>query len=174
MLRGERISLRPVEPEDLPLLESWVNDVDANGVYNDFGLTGRQGMGMEFAQSGFLDDRQGMLLAVLLTGEVIGSLSYRQVAYGPNRGSQAYAIGISLIAAQRGHGYGAEAQRLMAAYLFDTYPIARVEAETDVTNLAEQRSLEKAGFTREGVLRQAQWRAGARHDLALYSKLRGE
>ena len=70
--------------------------------------------------------------------------------------------------------YGTEAQRLLPAYLFDTYPIARVQAETDVTNLAEQRSLEKAGFTREGILRQAQWRTGARHDLVMYSKLRGE
>lgn len=174
MLRGERVTLRPVERADLPLLESWVNDVSANGQYNDFGLKGRQGMEQDFAKSGFLDERQGMLLIVLPTGEAIGSVSYRQVAYGPNQGSQAYAIGIGLVAAQRGHGYGAEAQRLMAGYLFDTYPIARIEAETDVTNLAEQRSLAKAGFTREGVLRQAQWRAGARHDLVMYSKLRGE
>jgi aminoglycoside 6'-N-acetyltransferase len=50
----------------------------------------------------------------------------------------------------------------------------RVEAQTDVTNLAEQRALEKAGFTREGVLRKAQWRGGAYHDLVVYSKLRGE
>lgn len=174
MLRGERVALRPVERVDLPLLESWVNDPNANGEYNDFGLEGRQGMEQDFAKSGFLDDRQGMLLIVLLTGEVIGSVSYRQVAYGPNSGSQAYAIGISLVATQRGYGYGTEAQRLLPAYLFDTYPIARVQAETDVTNLAEQRSLEKAGFTREGILRQAQWRTGARHDLVMYSKLRGE
>ena len=50
----------------------------------------------------------------------------------------------------------------------------RVEASTDITNLAEQRALEKAGFTREGVLRKAQWRAGDWHDLVVYSLLRGE
>jgi RimJ/RimL family protein N-acetyltransferase len=38
----------------------------------------------------------------------------------------------------------------------------------------EQRALEKAGFTREGVLRQAQWRSGGWHDQVMYSKLRGE
>lgn len=58
--------------------------------------------------------------------------------------------------------------------IFDTFPIARVEASTDITNIPEQRSLEKAGFTREGVLRKAQWRAGEWHDLIVYSKLRGE
>jgi RimJ/RimL family protein N-acetyltransferase len=39
---------------------------------------------------------------------------------------------------------------------------------------AEQRSLEKAGFTREGVLRGFEYRLGRRYDLATYGKLRGE
>ncbi|MBA2393543.1 MAG: GNAT family N-acetyltransferase, partial [Ktedonobacteraceae bacterium] len=54
------------------------------------------------------------------------------------------------------------------------YPIMRVEATTDITNRAEQRALEKAGFTREGVLRKAQWRNGNWHDMVVYSKVRGE
>ena len=63
---------------------------------------------------------------------------------------------------------------MLARYLFDTYTVERVEASTDVENTGEQRALERAGFTREGILRHAQWRAGAWHDLVLYSKLRGE
>lgn len=47
-------------------------------------------------------------------------------------------------------------------------------AGTDIDNLPEQRSLEKAGFTRKGVLRGAQWRAGQWRDEVLYSRLRGE
>ena len=53
-----------------------------------------------------------------------------------------------------------------------TYPVNRIEAATDVTNRAEQRSLEKAGFTREGVLRGAQWRNGRWNDMVVYSRLR--
>ena len=78
------------------------------------------------------------------------------------------------IPAHRRRGYGAEAQALLARYLFDTYTVERVEASTDVENVPEQRALERAGFTREGVLRRAQWRAGDWHDVVLYSKLRGE
>ena len=36
------------------------------------------------------------------------------------------------------------------------------------------RALERAGYHREGVLRGAQWRAGAWHDLVLYARLRGD
>lgn len=50
----------------------------------------------------------------------------------------------------------------------------RIQASTDVTNVAEQRALEKAGFTREGVLRGAQFRDGSWHDLFLYSLLRSD
>ncbi|MFB9895158.1 GNAT family N-acetyltransferase [Planobispora takensis] len=40
--------------------------------------------------------------------------------------------------------------------------------------MAEQRALKKAGFTREGVLRGAGFRAGEWHDGVLYSFLRSD
>jgi RimJ/RimL family protein N-acetyltransferase len=52
--------------------------------------------------------------------------------------------------------------------------VNRIEAQTDVDNVAEQRALEKAGFHREGVARGAQFRAGAYHDLVTYSRLRND
>lgn len=66
----------------------------------------------------------------------------------------------------RGRGYGTQAHRLLARYLFAHTPVHRVEASTEVGNVAEQRTLEKAGFTREGVTRGVGWRDGAwRHRL---------
>jgi RimJ/RimL family protein N-acetyltransferase len=66
------------------------------------------------------------------------------------------------------------AQRLLADYLFETSYLERVEAGTETDNVAEQRALEKAGFTREGVLRRACFRAGHWRDMVVYSRLRGE
>jgi RimJ/RimL family protein N-acetyltransferase len=104
----------------------------------------------------------------------VGDIDYHMVHYGPIEMSGAYSFGIVLVPEQRGKGYGVEAQQLLTEYLFAVYPIMRVEASTDITNRAEQRALEKAGFTREGVLRKAQWRNGDWHDMVVYSKLRGE
>ena len=83
-------------------------------------------------------------------------------------------IGCTLLPQYRGHGYGTVAQRLLVEYLFATFPINRVEAITDIENVAEQRSLEKVGFTREGVLRGVAWRIGAWRDMVSYSRLRGD
>jgi hypothetical protein len=60
--------------------------------------------------------------------------------------------------------------------LVDLRPLTAddVERAESVANDPEQRALERAGVTREGVLRHAQWRAGGWRDICLYSKLRGE
>ena len=44
----------------------------------------------------------------------------------------------------------------------------------EITNVAEQRALEKAGFTREGILRGTVFRPGRWHDQVIYSVLRDE
>jgi aminoglycoside 6'-N-acetyltransferase len=61
---------------------------------------------------------------------------------------------------------------MLADYLFATTPVHRLQASTDVDNRPEQAALERAGFLREGLLRGAQWRRGAYHDLVLFSRLR--
>lgn len=111
-------------------------------------------------------------LMVEVDGALAGEVSWHREQYGPNEGSQVFNIGIGLRDGFRGRGIGTIAQRLLAEHLFATTSVHRVEASTDVTNLAEHRSLEKAGFTREGVLRGAQYRSGAWHDLVSYSILR--
>lgn len=69
---------------------------------------------------------------------------------------------------------GTWAKRELVRLILLHTPVNRVEASTDVTNLPEQRALGKAGFTREGVLRGAQWRLGAWHDMVLFSRLRAD
>jgi len=174
MIQGEKLRLRVVTQADLALLNEWADDLQVHSEYGSFGLHPANSFERRFAEDGLLSSRFGQLLVVTHDDTPVGLVNYHQVGYGPNEGSKAYNIGISIVAEQRGKGYGVEAQNLLTAYLFLTYPIMRVEAVTDIENIREQRALEKAGFTREGVLRQAQWRSGRWHDQVMYSKLRGE
>lgn len=174
MLRGKNIILRPIKQEDLETLERWESDPDFIGEFNNFGLHGHGSQTRAFAEGGTLSDRSGLLVVTTLEGALVGNVSHHLTGYGPNQGSKSYRIGIGIAPEHQRKGYGVEAQRLLSAYLFATFTIMRVEAVTDITNRPEQRALEKAGFTREGVLRKAQWRNGAWHDQVIYSKLRGE
>ena len=65
-----------------------------------------------------------------------------------------------------------ERGRLLVERIDDGAVIGDVSWHVD--NVAEQRSLDKAGFTREGVIRRAQYRAGAYHDLVGYSFVRDD
>lgn len=175
MLHGEKIYLRPVRQDDLPILAARANDVAFLTEFNFFALHPHNSLEKYFQEDGLLSQEHGTLVVMTCDGDqVAGDISYRQVRYGPGSASIAYNLGIALAPEHRGKGYGVEAQQLLAEYLFSVYPIMRVEASTDITNSAELRALEKAGFTREGVLRKAQWRNGDWHDLIVYSKLRGE
>ena len=104
----------------------------------------------------------------------MGHVSWHRTHYGPNLGSCAWNIGIGLPEGRQGEGIGSVAQRLLAEHLLATTPLDRIEASTDVSNTAEQRALERAGFTREGVLRSAQMRVDGRHDLVSYSLVRAD
>jgi RimJ/RimL family protein N-acetyltransferase len=74
----------------------------------------------------------------------------------------------------RGRGHGTQAHRELVRYLFMHTQVNRIEAGTEVTNLAGQRTLEKAGFTREGVMRGAAFQGGRWRDGPVYSVLRSE
>jgi RimJ/RimL family protein N-acetyltransferase len=175
MLHGAKIYLRPVRQDDLPLLAARTNDQAFLTGFNFFALHQPTGLEKRFQENGLLSHEHGTLLVVTREDDqIVGDVDYRRVYYGPRETSASYNLGITIAPEQRGKGYGMEAQQLLAEYLFAVYPIMRVEASTDITNKAEQRALEKAGFSQDGVLRKAQWRDGEWHDLAVYSKLRGE
>ncbi len=80
-------------------------------------------------------------------------------------------IGYGIIAAARGRGVAARALRLLTGWALGELGLARVELVTDVQNLPSQRVAEKAGFTREGVLRQRLELKGRRSDCVMFSRL---
>ena len=166
-----RVRLRQATPADAELLETW-QQPEFVGEFNRFGLPARP-LRAAIRQTGLVGDDRGTLIVEVVEGrKPIGSVSWHPAVYGPNVESRAWNIGINLIPEARGHGYGGEAQRLLADHLLATTDANRIEAMTDVENQAEQRALEKAGFRREGVLYGAQFRGGGWHDLVVFSFVR--
>jgi RimJ/RimL family protein N-acetyltransferase len=86
-------------------------------------------------------------------------------------------IGYWVAEEARGRGAATAATRLASAWAFESHPdLVRLQLRADVENLASNRVAEKAGFTREGVLRASRYNArlARRVDFALWSLLRGE
>jgi RimJ/RimL family protein N-acetyltransferase len=116
----------------------------------------------------------GALVIVDENDEVCGYVSWHWNHWGPTPESHCPMLGIWLRESWRGRSVGRLAQRRVAEILFEQTTTNRVEAHTDVENVAEWRALEAAGFTREGIIRGAHWRPDGYHDGYLYSILRGD
>ena len=79
----------------------------------------------------------------------------------------------ALTAWEAGSG-GGEAKHLLCRYAFDTLDLAKLESEVFSYNIASARHLEKNGYVREGVRRQAYFREGRRIDAVMYGLLAEE
>jgi RimJ/RimL family protein N-acetyltransferase len=167
-----RVHLRAVLESDLDRLAQ--NRGPESDPWNYFEIGASNDLQRRLATNGGIGDEAGLLAVETDEGILVGSLSWITVQHGPSAACQALNIGISLFPEHRGQGYGSEAQRLLAEYMFSTRLVERVEATTDIENIAEQRALDAAGFTREGILRHAQFRAGEWRDVVIYSRLRGD
>jgi RimJ/RimL family protein N-acetyltransferase len=167
----DQVTLRPVAEDDLDVLERLTNDPDGAGRHEWHGWHDPHVWRHRWSENGLLGFAGGTLM-VTLGGKACGFISWRQVSSGPI--SSCWELGVGIVPEVRGQGVGTEAHRRLIRYLFAHTQVNRIQAVTEITNLAEQQALEKAGFTREGVLRGFSYREGHWHDNVLYSVLRDE
>lgn len=164
------VILRPIQEADLEDLCRTVTDPEVFGEFEWSGFKDPKAMRRRWDEDGWLSTEHGRL-AVASAGQFAGDVAYKDRSPAEYRAA-IYEIGIGLLPRHRGHGVGTTAQRLLVQYLFDTTPAHRLEALTDVDNIAEQRALEKAGFEREGIRRKGWFRAGRWRDSVMYALLR--
>ena len=171
-----RVRLRRVRADDLARMARIESDETLVGEHNWPGAPvdpdDREAeLRRRFVEDGMWSTTAGRLV-VEVDGEPVGEVSWRPEKWGPSERSRCLAFGISLLPDHRGKGYGTEAQRLLIDHLFAATETHRVQSDTAVDNPAEQRSLEKAGMRREGIVRGAEHRRDAYHDHVLYGILR--
>jgi len=168
---GDRVVLRPMEGEEAPLFQAWLNDPENHQYLQRFRPLNlaeeRQFLGSIHEKSG--DHLFGIALR---EGErLIGTCGLHGAAL-PNRSAE---LGI-LIGDRdaQGKGLGAEAIRLLLDYGFGTLGLHRVSLHVYANNARGIRCYEKSGFRREGVRREARWWAGRWWDILDYAILEHE
>jgi [ribosomal protein S5]-alanine N-acetyltransferase len=167
------VRLRPIEEGDLDLLSRFDTDPAASQPFEWTGFRDPGARRRRWEQDGWIGRDSTHLAVALPDGALAGIVSWRTVkAGGPEGGC--LEIGVLLFPEHRGHGLGTAAQRLLVEYLFATTLANRLQAITDVENLAEQRALERIGFRREGVMRGLAFIGGRWRDGVLYARVRGD
>ena len=164
MRQQENLTIRPVEERDLAFLQL----AQAQGMRGSFQEAQMESMARlrsQWEKDGMLGEQFQMLM-VELEGQPVGFVTAFFVREGMVR------VGIQLDENCRGQRVGSRAFALLRDYLLENFPLVRLEADTDVDNIAAQKMLERCGFRAEGVLRKYRFHHGSYHDSYLYSYIR--
>jgi RimJ/RimL family protein N-acetyltransferase len=164
------IRLRPVREGDLAMFRRFATEPGLIGL-DWTGFKDPQAPARRFAEDSFLGAESGRLMVEVEPRQVAAGFvgwSLRDFG-GPTKH---WEIGIALLPEWRGQGIGWRAQAMLCDYLFTHTPLQRIQAGTHPENIAEQKSLVKAGFQLEGVVRACEFRDGRWCDGYLYSRLR--
>ena len=164
MLKGKKTNLNLVEKKELSVLAAWFNDLDFVGQFEpipqeslgDWEKRYDDWASKDEGQCFFIEKKDGKKIGVIMHVKTGGRVG----------------ICYDLLGDERGKGCGTEAVEMIVDYLFLTKNIVRIQAETDPENKASWRVLEKAGFSKEGLMRKAFFSHGQWKDTALYSILK--
>ncbi|HSL97382.1 MAG TPA: GNAT family protein [Candidatus Deferrimicrobiaceae bacterium] len=169
MLTGERITLRPIRESDLDAVYASLVDIRNRGEFFPLGVQSQSAFHRQFAENGFWDKEEGLLVLVTSDDEIAGHIEFfKPISYW-----DAFELSYLLYDNRHaGHGYATEAVQLLVDYLFATKKQHRIQLVIVPENAASRRIAEKCGFQLEGTARGAFFNAGRNQDVLLYSLVR--
>ncbi|MFD9949955.1 GNAT family N-acetyltransferase [Nonomuraea sp. NPDC059023] len=173
MLKGKKVGLRARHESDIPILRTELYD----DVVNASRAEGRPWRpitpGSKDSRLVVNDEEHGVVpfsVIELDGGTLVGSANL----WGIDNHSRSAHIGLGLLPAARGQGYGTDVVAVLCHYGFVVRGLQRLQIETLADNAAMLRSAERNGFVREGVLRSSAWVMGAFLDEVLLGLLAQE
>lgn len=145
------IYLRPMTREDTDLIVAWRNSegVRRNFIYQEpFTPEGHENWFKNMIETG---KAVQMIICDMAGDTPLGSVYIRDIDRLHHKAEYGIFIGVE---SARGRGVGTAAARLMLNYCFDEEKLHRVYLRVFASNEQAVRSYEKAGFIKEGLLRE--------------------
>ena len=115
-------------------------------------------------------DNRGPQCGIWVDGALLGSIGCHAIDWT----NRACSLGYWIESGRQGQGIVTRSVAAMLEYLFDTERLPRVVIQCGIANQRSCAIPERLGFTKEGVLRQAQLIGGRWLDLATWSLLEEE
>jgi len=167
VLEGPAVRLRPLAPNELPLVFDWYNDPEVVAPFDRYATETFD----EFSHSVREAEKDAASLAPRFGIErraeqdLVGVVGHYRAHPVLEYVDVWYVLGDPRA---RGHGVGREAVGLLVDHLFRTETVERVGATCDIENVPSARLLEGLGFSREGTMRAALFHHGRWHDVYVY------
>jgi RimJ/RimL family protein N-acetyltransferase len=168
-LIGEKVTLRPILPEDVPMLSVMANHPETRFALFEF-LPESDRQVLKTIEQWESDPCTIMLtICERGTGRAVGRTGFVRIDWMSR--SAIFFIAIA-DPEDWGKGLGGEATRLITDYAFDTLNLQRIQLHAWAKNERGIRAYERAGFEREGVLRRAMYHGGVYEDFVVMARLK--
>jgi RimJ/RimL family protein N-acetyltransferase len=170
MLRGSRVSLESLRPEDAVPMFQWINDRELVVLSSPFKPVERGSHEEWFERIQHQDDVEIFGVRLHEDDRLIGSCQLNRIDRKAGTCQLQIRIGEP---AGRDRGLGTEAVRLLLRHAFEDLGLARVTLDVFATNRRAIRVYEKAGFSLVGVRRRDALIEGERVDVVEMAAMRG-
>jgi RimJ/RimL family protein N-acetyltransferase len=173
MLRGELVALRARQDDDIPVLEAELHADVLTWSRSDNRPWRPLPPGSDQSPYRVRDSRDDPAIfsvVELASDELAGDA----LLWDIDPHNRVAHVGLSLRPSFRGRGLGTDVVRVLCRYGFELRGLHRLQVETLADNEAMLRSAAQAGFTREGVRRQAGWVNGEFVDEVILGQLAPE
>lgn len=170
ILAGERVRLRGVRDDDLPVLATWEMDAGRLATLSSWVAPPSQAGAKERIAGWTANQRDDLGFAIETVEDppvLVGSLGL----WGARPKDRCATLGIALGREHIGHGYGTDAVRIIVGYGFREMGLHRIQLSVAPFNLAGIRAYQKAGFVEEGRHRESVLHDGRWYDEVLMSIL---
>jgi RimJ/RimL family protein N-acetyltransferase len=168
VIRGSQVSLAPLRDDDLRPLFEWINERDLVLLNARYKPVHERDHAAWFDAIRARDDIAIFGIRLNVDDSLIGScqligidsvhrFAELQIRIGPPE--------------RRGRGHGTEAVRLLLDHAFRDLGLRRVQLQVFADNAGALRAYEKAGFEREGLLREAAFVDGRPRDVVVMGVL---
>jgi ribosomal-protein-alanine N-acetyltransferase len=172
MLKGNVVTVRPIEESDLETLYRLQLNVEARGHFFPRWPMSLTELRKQFQENGFWGHEQGAVVMVdNETGSIVGEMFYFPTVPYMAEIELGYIV---FDTAARGKGITTEAVQLMTRLLFETKTVGRIRLVIATENKASRRVAEKAGYKHEGTMRSGWFTSGRWLDGELYAITRAD
>jgi RimJ/RimL family protein N-acetyltransferase len=169
ILRGKKISLEPIQHDDLEQFRRWLADPQVTRYLLTRFVPSAKSEEEWYEKAA--SDQASVYWSIILDGRAIGVTSLNRIDWLNRHAISGLFIGEVI---EWGKGYASEVVQLRTIYAFEELGLERLETESLTENIPMHRALEKVGYQKIGQRRHYTYRGGRWHDAYIFELLHEE
>ncbi|WP_176466557.1 GNAT family N-acetyltransferase [Terribacillus saccharophilus] len=166
LITGKSVFLRAIEEKDFISISKSFQDEEILYMTGTRTILNKEQIKIAHRNFSINPTRYDFAICLLESGQIIGDLSISEIDFDNKKAVFRIALHHK---ENHGRGYGTEPTKLALRFTFEELKLNRLELQVFSHNIRGIRAYEKAGFKKEGILRQALFMNGTYSDEIIMS-----